>query len=231
MKKISIILVMLFWCNVSFAGCIQGNCTNGQGTYTFASGSKYVGEFKDGKRHGQGILTSTKGYKYVGEFKDGKRHGQGILTSTKGYKYVGEFKDGKYNGQGTFTWADGAKYVGEYKDDKRHGQGTMTFANGDKSVGEWKNGKSQTTTKVTKPYTPTTNSYEEAFNIKTTWWDRTVWFFEDLFESDESEKDKEIAELKKRIKRLESNRGTTNEIKELKKCVQDLSMGLPCYVH
>ena len=105
----------------------------------------------------------------------------------------------------------------------------MTFANGDKSVGEWKNGKSQTTTKVTKPYTPTTNSYEEAFNIKTTWWDRTVWFFEDLFESDESEKDKEIAELRKRIKRLESNRGTANEIRELKKCVQDISMGLPCY--
>ena len=86
-----------------------------------------------------------------------------------------------------------------------------------------------TTTKVTKSYTPTTNSYEESFNIKTTWWDRTVWFFEDLFESDESEKDKEITELRKRIKRLESNRGTANEIRELKKCVQDISMGLPCY--
>jgi len=71
---------------------------------------------------------------------------------------------------------------------------------------------------------------------KKTWWDSIVWFFEDLFEpfedlfeSDESEKDKEIAELRKRIKRLESNRGTANEIRELKKCVQDISMGLPCY--
>ena len=137
---------MLFWCNAAFAGCIQGNCTNGQGTYTFANGDKYVGEFKDGKGHGQG----------------------------------------------TATWADGEKYVGEFKDGKKHGQGTITFANGEKYVGEWKNGKNQTTTKVTKSYTPTTNSYEEAFNIKTTWWDSIVWFFEDLFESDESEKDKEI---------------------------------------
>ncbi|MDP6710991.1 MAG: hypothetical protein QF693_06455, partial [Pelagibacteraceae bacterium] len=132
----------------------------------------------------------------------------------------GEYQDGNQHGQGTYTYAIGDKYVGEYKDGKQHGQGTYTDSNGTKYVGEWKNGKSQTITKVTKSYTPTT-----------TWWDRTVWFFEDLFESDESEKDKEIAELKKRIKRLESNRGTTNEIKELKKCVQDLSMGLPCYVH
>ena len=123
---------MLFWCNASFAECIEGNCKNGQGTYTWASGENA----------------------------------------------------------------------------------------GDKYVGEWKDGKRQTTTKVTKSYTPTT-----------TWWDRTVWFFEDLFESDESEKDKKIKKLEGRIKRLESNRGTTNEIRELKKCVQDLSMGLPCYVH
>ena len=45
----------------------------------------------------------------------------------------------------------------------------------------------------------------------------------------ESEKDKKIKKLEDRIKRLESNRGTANEIRELKKCVQDISMGLPCY--
>ena len=120
------------------------------------------------------------------------------------------------------------------KGDCNNGQGTYRWESGSKYVGEWKNGKSQTFTRVTKSYTPTTNSYEEAFKeqYKKTWWDSIVWFFEDLedlFESDESEKDKEIAELRKRIKRLESNRGTANEIRELKKCVQDLSMGLPCY--
>ena len=36
-------------------GCVQGDCVNGQGTYTWASGGKYVGDWKDGKRTGQGF--------------------------------------------------------------------------------------------------------------------------------------------------------------------------------
>ena len=52
MKKLLMILVLgLLWCNVGFAECIKGDCTNGQGTYTWASGEfagdKYVGEWKD----------------------------------------------------------------------------------------------------------------------------------------------------------------------------------------
>ena len=161
-------------------------------------------------------------------------NGYGTFTWSDGAKYVGEYKDGKQHGQGTMMLPDGSKYVGGWKDGKPHGQGTATATDGDKYVGEYKDGKSQTFTKVTKSYTPTTYSYEEALmenmeQYKKTWWDSIVWFFEDLFESDESEKDKEIAELRKRIKRLESNRGTANEIRELKKCVQDISMGLPCY--
>ncbi len=52
---------MLFWCNVGFAGeCIEGNCKNGQGTYTDANGGKYVGEWKDGNRHGQTIESESE---------------------------------------------------------------------------------------------------------------------------------------------------------------------------
>ena len=43
------------------SGCIEGNCKNGQGTYTGSDGSKYVGEFKDGKRNGQGTFTWANG--------------------------------------------------------------------------------------------------------------------------------------------------------------------------
>ena len=100
------------------------------GTYTFASGSKYVGEFKDGKYSGQGTYTTTNGYTYVGEFKDGKRNGQGTATFADGDKYVGEWKDDKLNGQGAYTFADGSKYVGEWKDDKFNGQGTLFASNG-----------------------------------------------------------------------------------------------------
>ena len=43
-------------------------------TQTYQDGTKYVGEFKNGKRHGHGTLTYSDGAKYVGEYKDGKQH-------------------------------------------------------------------------------------------------------------------------------------------------------------
>jgi len=103
-------------------GCIKGDCENGQGTYNWVSGSKYVGEYKDGKRNGQGTFTWADGEKYVGEWKDGKRNGQGTYTWANGNKYVGEYKDGKRNGQGTKTYTNGAKYEGEWKDGKFVGE-------------------------------------------------------------------------------------------------------------
>ena len=56
------------------------------GTYTFASGDKYVGEYTDGERDGQGISIFARGDKYVGEYKDGKYHGQGTYTFASGEK-------------------------------------------------------------------------------------------------------------------------------------------------
>jgi hypothetical protein len=55
MKKLifTIVLCLLLGGN-AYAECVQGNCRDGKGTFTFASGSKYVGEHKDGKHHGQG---------------------------------------------------------------------------------------------------------------------------------------------------------------------------------
>jgi hypothetical protein len=119
-------------------GCIQGDCQNGQGTYIESDGSKYVGQFKNGKYNGQGTMTYPSGIKYVGEWKDGKENGQGTETYSSGGKYVGEWKDGDYNGQGTYTYSDGENYVGEWKDNKRNGQGTLTYSDGENYVGEWK---------------------------------------------------------------------------------------------
>ena len=94
-KRFLIILVMVTWCNVGVAECIKGDCNNGYGTYTFASGNKYVGEFKDGKRHGQGTFTTADGGKYVGEWKDGKPHGQGTFTKSDGTIKKGIWENGK----------------------------------------------------------------------------------------------------------------------------------------
>ena len=119
---------------------------HGQGTYTYINGEKYVGEHKEGKSHGQGTYTFTNGEKYVGEFKDNKRHGQGTYTHANGNKYIGEWKEDLKNGQGTYYYLADDKYkgdlfIGEHRDGKRNGQGTYTFSDGSKGEGEWKDGK------------------------------------------------------------------------------------------
>lgn len=91
-----LIFILIFTTNV-MANCIKGDCEDGQGTFAWSDGKKYVGEFKEGKRNGQGTFTWPSGTKYVGEFKNGKMHGKGILTSPDGKKYAGEFKNNKFN--------------------------------------------------------------------------------------------------------------------------------------
>mgnify|MGYP006083283335 CR=1 FL=1 len=127
--------------NSSVNGCVDGDCVNGHGTFTFANGDKYVGQWKGGKRNGQGTSTWARGDKYVGHFKDDKPNGQGTYTFSNGIKYVGQWKGGKRNGQGTSTYPNGDKYVGHYKDDKRNDQGTYTFAIGRKQEGQWIDGE------------------------------------------------------------------------------------------
>jgi len=123
-----------------YVGEFKDDKQNGQGTHTWPDGQKYVGEYKDDKPNGQGTMTWPTGQKYVGEFKDENPNGQGTATFPSGEKYVGKFKDGSYSGQGTHTFPNGRKYVGEFKDDKQNGQGTLTFADGAKYVGEFKDG-------------------------------------------------------------------------------------------
>ena len=54
---------------------------------------------RDGKKNGQGTYTWSDGEKYVGEFKYQRMNGQGTLTYPDGRKFVGEFKlDKKWNG-------------------------------------------------------------------------------------------------------------------------------------
>ena len=113
-------------------------------TEYYDNGDKYVGEWKDGKRHGQGKYTfgngRWKGDKYVGQFLDDKFHGQGTYTFADGRKYIGQWKDSEKQGRGTFTFPNGDKYVGEWKK-TYHGQGTYYWRNGDRYVGQWRNGE------------------------------------------------------------------------------------------
>ena len=93
-------------------------------------------------------MTFASGAKYVGDWKDNKRTGQGVYTSASGSIYEGAYKDNKWSGQGTLTygpkskWA-GDKYVGGWKNDKRNGKGKYTYADGTIKEGIWEDGKLQ----------------------------------------------------------------------------------------
>lgn len=109
----------------------------------FTDGSRYVGEFVNGKRHGKGTNYFPDGARYDGDWKNGYMNGHGVCVYADGEKYEGEWTDGKRNGQGTHIYADGAKYVGNWVNDKLHGQGTYFYAKGAKYIGEWVNNKKQ----------------------------------------------------------------------------------------
>ena len=100
----------------SQTGCVSGNCWNGYGSYHFADGAKYFGEWKNGKFNGKGTYIYSSGDKYIGDWKD-------------------DYKDG----QGTYYYSDGAIYVGGWKDDSKNGQATLTNLKGSKFVWD-KNG-------------------------------------------------------------------------------------------
>ena len=74
---------------IGLGQCVEGNCVNGNGAYTYADGSKYVGEWEAGYQHGQGTYTYADGGKYVGEFKDGSFHGLGEYKCSSIKKYLG----------------------------------------------------------------------------------------------------------------------------------------------
>ena len=108
MKNISVKIVVLF------AGLVVGvnaagssdlpDCPAGAnvymhdcfGTYTYADGTKYVGEYKDGEFNGQGTITYASGDEYVGKFRDGDFNGQGTITYSDGSLEEGIWKDGNF---------------------------------------------------------------------------------------------------------------------------------------
>ena len=121
----------------TLTGCTDGDCENGYGTYVWADGDKYVGDWVDGEKHGKGTYTWPSGNKYAGDFVDGKGTGQGTFTVPGVYVYTGEHLEYDFTGKGTMVYEDGGVYVGEWLDDDRHGQGKMTHFDGTIEEGPW----------------------------------------------------------------------------------------------
>ena len=79
---------------------------------TFPDGSRYVGQFKDGKRDGQGTMTWADGSKYAGQWKDDKPHGHGTMYTSSGAIYQkGIFENGKFIGESNEKPAEASENI------------------------------------------------------------------------------------------------------------------------
>lgn len=57
-------------------GCVQGDCFDGYGTYTWPSGAQYVGYFQNGIRNGLGTYSFPNGLRIPGFWDNGEYVGR-----------------------------------------------------------------------------------------------------------------------------------------------------------
>lgn len=76
--------------------CSDGSCDAVQGTFHYADGSHYVGEFKEGKPDGQGVCYYANGDVYRGSWAQHSPHGRGVMTfAATGKSYGAEWSYGQ----------------------------------------------------------------------------------------------------------------------------------------
>jgi hypothetical protein len=133
-------------------GADASRWSNCFGTFIFASGNKYSGQWKDSRRSGHGTEIFANGNKYVGEFKNDKPNGLGTLYSTNGSVInQGMWADGNFVGSAPAQQATAPNTEIEKQSNLPACQGSVsswsncfgdsTYTNGVKFVGEWKQGK------------------------------------------------------------------------------------------
>ncbi|MBK9338522.1 MAG: hypothetical protein IPM98_19125 [Lewinellaceae bacterium] len=112
--------LLFFFSNATYstAQCIEGNCRTGIGTFRFANGDRYAGNWSGGQPHGKG--------KYYFATKE---------------RYEGDFHFGKFEGTGTMYYPDGGYYNGRWKQNLKNGQGRLVRRDGSVAEGTWANGK------------------------------------------------------------------------------------------
>lgn len=118
------------------------------GTYTYADGDKYEGEWKDDKRHGKGTVTYRDQDGNVVEKYEVRllvRRCQPALChcrrrcrrrphahlhrpdSWRSAVWQGDWYEGKMHGMGRYVYADGGVFEGQWADSKMSGKGACAY--------------------------------------------------------------------------------------------------------
>merc|ERR1719215_865634 len=119
----------------------------GAGSYRFANGDVYRGEFHRCLRHGQGVYSSpARRLAYDGQWLKDQRSGSGVLTleASDGqvlYTYDGQWLADARHGRGSCVHRGKEKYSGEWFGNRYHGMGTLVDADGCVSEGDWQDGQ------------------------------------------------------------------------------------------
>ena len=129
-------------------GWSSGSWDNCVGTYTFANGDKYAGEWKDDKKHGQGTYTFASGRVWKGfwsndDFVSGEKYAAGEAPSGEGPPAPEPSPPSPAAAPPTPDAAGEGWSLppcpGNYDmSNWTNCVGTRTYPNGDKYDGEWK---------------------------------------------------------------------------------------------
>lgn len=121
------------------------NFREGFGTFVWANGNKYVGNWLKNKREGLGRMTYSNKDIFEGIFKDGRKHGNGIYRFHNGTLYSGTWEKGRLHGSITIHYCNLDSFQGFYFRGERMGLGTLLFSKGPVSayVGDWRRGRQE----------------------------------------------------------------------------------------
>ncbi|MGB3546476.1 MAG: caspase family protein [Saprospiraceae bacterium] len=139
-------------------GCLEGNCHDGLGFFTYPDGSSYRGHFRSGLPAGVGVFRYANGDYYQGNFAAGLQHGSGTLVHADQSKAAlsGRWEKGEFypqgresgclsrdctDGNGTYVYPSGDRYVGGFRNGQMDGRGTITYKDGSSYEGQFLAGK------------------------------------------------------------------------------------------
>jgi len=123
------------------------------GVFTWNTGDKYIGQWKDNLQNGLGIFLWNNGNRYVGDWNAGLQHGDGAEYDATGkLVYYGKYDNGKYlntypsSGYSSYkfekiNYTSGDYYEGETKNGIRDGFGVYYWQVGGFWFGRWENGE------------------------------------------------------------------------------------------